>query len=158
MLIFTLLISVIGINKINAEVYNGKIFMGDRIEGYTYRNQADITFIDYFKRIYRDTDGALVYCVQPFTHFETNEGFEVTASDFLRSADVPQENWNRISKIAYYGYDYVNENTGIDHTDIKWYGITQFLIWNELNLKDLYLYLLLISLCFFFSTYLYLIS
>ena len=34
--------------------------------------------------------------------------------------------------IAHYGYGYPN------HTDLKWYGVTQYLIWNELGLDDLY--------------------
>lgn len=40
--------------------------------------------------------------------------------------NLSEELKNRIGLIAYYGYGYQNR------TDIKWYTITQFMIWNEL--------------------------
>lgn len=42
---------------------------------------------------------------------------------------VSEDVYNQIAIITYYGYGYANR------TDIKWYGITQYLIWSEL-LKD----------------------
>lgn len=37
--------------------------------------------------------------------------------------NITQEQWQRISLLSYYGYQYGN------HTDLKWYYITQVLIW-----------------------------
>ena len=42
-------------------------------------------------------------------------------------ANITEEEWNKVLLISYYGYGYINNN--VNHTDLKWYTITQFMIW-----------------------------
>jgi len=46
--------------------------------------------------------------------------------------NLTDEILDKINAISYYGYGYNN------HTDIKWYGITQFLIFKNLGVDDIY--------------------
>lgn len=41
--------------------------------------------------------------------------------------NLPVEQWNWVELLAYYGYGYQS------HTELKWYEITQYLIWNILE-------------------------
>ena len=73
--------------------------------------------------ITRNSDGQFVYCIEPGT--PVAQGVIYPGQDFEQSyvANMTTEQWRRISLLAYYGYGYG------DHTDIKWYTVTQFLIW-----------------------------
>ena len=73
--------------------------------------------------ITRNSDGQFVYCIEPGT--PVAQGVIYPGQDFDQSyvANMTTEQWRRISLLAYYGYGYG------DHTDIKWYTVTQFLIW-----------------------------
>lgn len=76
------------------------------------------------------SDGKLVYCIDPFIYMDGGiyEGYNGFNSIF----NISEEAINKMNLIAHYGYGYK------DHTDIKWYGITQYLIWEELELDDIY--------------------
>lgn len=79
------------------------------------------TKITYYQkaRFFRKTDtDEFAYCIEPFQFFEGNEYYQSTDNP-----NLTQEKIDRISKIAYYGYGYKN------HTDKKWYAITQLMIW-----------------------------
>ena len=79
------------------------------------------TRITYYQkaRFFRKTGtDEFAYCIEPFQFFEENESYQSTSNP-----NLTQEKLDRISKIAYYGYGYKN------HTDKKWYAITQFMIW-----------------------------
>lgn len=71
-----------------------------------------------------------VYCIDPFTSeiSGTYEGYIGYNPVF----GLSKEQINRMNLLSYYGYGYNN------HTDLKWYGITQYLIWDTLNLDDIY--------------------
>ena len=72
---------------------------------------------------HRSADGAIVYCMQPGVDFSDTTA--ITGYDFNQSAmaGMSEATWERINLIAYYGYGYGN------HTDSKWYAITQYEIW-----------------------------
>lgn len=74
--------------------------------------------------ITRNSDGQFVYCIEPGTPIASGSTI-YQGQDFNQSyiANMTNEQWRRISLLAYYGYGYGN------HTDIKWYSVTQFLIW-----------------------------
>lgn len=74
----------------------------------------------------RNSDGAFVYCLNPFDRMSEGGNYKETIA-----SDIDKEILNKINLIAYYGYKYKN------HTDIKWYGVTQALIWKALGL-DVY--------------------
>ena len=79
----------------------------------------------------RDEDENYVYCLNPFGVLNTTDYYnEYDYNDSI--FNLTDEQLNRINLISYYGYGYG------DHTDLKWYGITQFLIWKTLDLDDIY--------------------
>ena len=59
------------------------------------------------------------YCLEPFRFFYENSNYEST----LEPSNLTPDQIDRISKIAHFGFGYKN------HTDSKWYAITQLLIW-----------------------------
>ncbi len=59
------------------------------------------------------------YCIEPFNFFEQSATYESTINPDMLSEEQKQ----RISEIAHFGFGYQN------HTDEKWYAITQFMIW-----------------------------
>ena len=81
--------------------------------------------IDYYfnnrkARFFRKSDtGEAAYCIEPFTFFNENSTYESTLNPY----NLSQEQKMRIERIAHFGYGYKN------HTDAKWYAITQMMIW-----------------------------
>ena len=76
--------------------------------------------------ITRNSDNQFVYCIEPGTPIASGSTI-YQGQDFNQSyiANITNEQWRRISLLAYYGYGYAN------HTDIKWYSVTQVLIWQS---------------------------
>lgn len=70
----------------------------------------------------RNSDQKWVYSFNPLTSTVKKlfHGYE-------ENNLIPENLWNKITLLAYYGYNYDN------HTDLSWYFITQFLIWKEVN-------------------------
>ncbi len=123
LLICAVFIGLIGITKVNAESYNGEIIEGEWISGVFVRKDYGSTHKYQQGRFIRRSDGAYVYCIQPFVSIISGANYEVTTSDFAQIAGMTQAQWNRVSRLAYYGYGYPG------HEDKKWYTITQVLIW-----------------------------
>ena len=76
----------------------------------------------YFQkaRFFRKTgSGEFAYCIEPFKFFEDNKTYTPT----VNPRNLTKNQLDRISKIAHFGYGYKN------HSDLKWYAITQFMIW-----------------------------
>ena len=71
----------------------------------------------------RNSDGQFVYCIEPQT--SVSQGTVYPGQDYNQAyvANMTEEQWRRIELLAYYGYGYGN------HTDIHWYTVTQFMIW-----------------------------
>ena len=129
--IFFLLLMLVGFfignNHVKAEVFNGAITKGDRI-GYYYKNvRGEHELWEYLTWTKRTTDGADVYCIQPFMIINPDGSYQVTTEDIAQVANISFDRWDRITKVAYYGYGY-NAN-GYNHTDPRWYAATQMLIW-----------------------------
>ena len=76
----------------------------------------------------RKSDNAYVYCVEPFNMVDSNTPYKVD-NDYTKYG-LTKEEMDRVSLIMYYGYGYKN------HTEKKWYGITQYMIWKTINPKD----------------------
>lgn len=73
----------------------------------------------------RRDDNQFVYCLEPLKMLDqVGEYLEFSYNDSILG--LTNEIIDRINLIAYYGYLYPG------HEDIKWYGITQYLIWKEL--------------------------
>lgn len=73
--------------------------------------------------IRRNSDGQFVYCIEPGTTLLENHLMPSYNSNQASISGMSEEKWNRIQKLAYYGYGYNGR------TDDKWYAITQYLIW-----------------------------
>jgi len=99
-----------------------KFYISDNIPNMHIKLEGDnqVPFI-----IKRD-DGEIVYSIDKIKNIKENEYYNEYTYNYLT-----EEQLNKINLIAYYGYQYSN------HTDIKWYGITQFLIWKTLY-NDVY--------------------
>lgn len=115
---------------VNAAASNGDLINGKYVDGPYYvmhekSNGSHMWGKSQF--LIRSTDGQFVYCVQPFVSIKENNSYDVATEDIASILKLSQESWDKIAKIAYYGYKY-NFN-GYDHTSEKWYAATQMLIW-----------------------------
>ena len=120
----------ITISKVSA---SARFYVGEKIEPnfYVERIKGNNRHNGLLFKLLRE-DGEFVYCIDPF---ETRVSETLyTEYDYNNSRfNITDDNLDLMNKIAYFGYGYGN------HTDIKWYGITQFLIWQKLNLTDVFL-------------------
>lgn len=129
------LLTIFGITEVHAEKYTGQaIWPSEYIsniyikkvkpDGYTKYQQA--------RFIRRSEDNKFVYCLQPYTDIDNNlPYYDVIRDDYARVLGFSEVQWERISLLAYYGYQY-NDN-GYDHSAQKWYVITQVMIWRTTN-------------------------
>lgn len=129
------LLSFFSIQSVHAEQYTGQaiwpsewinnIFMKKvKPDGYTKYQQA--------RFIRRSEDNKFVYCLQPYTDIDNNlPYYDVIRDDYANVLGLSEDQWERISLLAYYGYQY-SEN-GYNHSDEKWYAITQVMIWRTTN-------------------------
>ena len=82
-------------------------------------------------RVIRDSKtNKFAYCLEPFTNLNNNQDYIQSENPDKYSA--PQ--LETIPLIAYFGYGYK------DHTDPKWYAITQMLIWKTVYPDASYYY------------------
>ena len=129
------LLTIFGIQTVHAEQYTGQAIWPsehisniyikkDRNDGYSKWQQA--------RFIRRSEDNKFVYCLQPYADIDNNlPYYDVIRSDYERVLGFSEAQWERISLLAYYGYQY-NDN-GYNHNDQKWYAITQVMIWRTTN-------------------------
>lgn len=75
----------------------------------------------------KDSKGNIVYCLEPFVKFIDGQAYTEFTGDLTGYKDLSAEQKRRISLIIYYGYGYGNR------TNSKWYVITQYLVWKEVN-------------------------
>ena len=71
----------------------------------------------------RNRDNRVVYCLELWENMNANKSLKGAYSSNTMSQELQQ----KLFLIAYYGYGYK------DHTDIKWYAVTQYMIWNLLE-------------------------
>ena len=119
--------------SLNVKAETDKIKLGSVIEGNYNVVHKEGTHVlqDRMHWILRQSDNSPVYCVQPFVHINSNATYDVNISDLALVANISEEDWKMIERIAYYGYGY--KENGIDHTATKWYPATEMLIWRLAN-------------------------
>ena len=107
--------------------YAGELFhLGERVPDVAiYMDRINKQVYYQPKTIYRNSTNELVYCIQPGVVLANGE-YE-SFYEYNGIFNITEEQFNKIKLIAYYGYNYK------DHTDIKWYAITQYLIWMEIK-------------------------
>ena len=75
----------------------------------------------------RNNDNRVVYCLELWKPLSSNKVLSGYTSGQDSYANLPEWKWQKIVLLSYYGYGYQ------DHTDIKWYAITQFMIWQVIE-------------------------
>ena len=89
-------------------------------------NPSNDTVYYQTARFFRKSDtNEFAYCIEPLRFFEDNSTYESTL-DINSLLPYQKE---KIKKIAHFGYQYKN------HTDAKWYAITQMMIWRVADLQ-----------------------
>lgn len=127
LLVLTLVGSVVGIKNVSAAT--DSIGNGNYVSGKYYyeHKRGSSAFYERSQFIIRKSDGAWVYCVQPFVKIKSDSTYNVTTEDLAAVANISYSNWKIIERIAYYGYGY--SANGYNHSEEKWYAATQMLIW-----------------------------
>lgn len=85
----------------------------------------------YFQkaRFFRESgSNNFAYCIQPFSFFEANSNYESTTAPTF----IDEQTKEKITLISHFGYGYKN------HTEPKWYAITQFMIWQIAEPNGIY--------------------
>lgn len=122
------LMTIICLFFINTNVHAEEVefYEAEKIDGiYTKSVGNRETRFQKSRFFRRKSDNKEAYCIEPFNTFNQEYKF----SDIKDIKDISDNVLKKISLIAYYGYNYDN------HTEDKWYAITQLMIWRETN-KD----------------------
>lgn len=121
------------LQKVEAETYNGKIYdVYHPNSGFTVFAAESNGWMDYNSWIIKSAiDDKTYYCIDPSISLgeapSNSFNYITNPNDIINKSNLTKEKYNKIKLLAYYGYGYKNED--IDHTDKKWYGITQVMIW-----------------------------
>ncbi len=118
-ILMTIMLTFICSTKVEAQT---QFYEGEYIDGiYMNKQKTEISAIYYQKaRFFRQVGtNQFAYCIDPFIFFTEGSTYEET----INPNNLTQQQKKRITEIAYFGYGYHN------HTDKKWYAITQFMIW-----------------------------
>lgn len=126
MLLFFLIVPTI---VANASDYSDKF-----IERYKWipndfiiKQKGSIKKYQQLSVIVRESDKQFVYCVEPGVSIDKNKVYIGSDVNQPYLSNMTEEQWNKILLISYYGYGYSDNN--VDHTALKWYSVTQFMIW-----------------------------
>ncbi len=92
-----------------------------------FKNGNNTGKYEHMKVFRRKEDNRVVYCLELWESLNSNKS--INGNEYPNYYNIDRSTLDRIVLIAYYGYGYKN------HTDIKWYGVTQFMIWKEIE-KD----------------------
>lgn len=128
--ILYILIFMIGIIKVNAFDLTENFYYDTKVQNmYITKVKGDLKKNGAPFMLHK-SNGDLVYCIEPFLYLDSSDyqGYY----GFNDLFNISEETINKMNIIAHYGYGYEG------HTDLKWYGITQYLIWEALPLDDIY--------------------
>lgn len=117
--LFILLISILNVNAETTSFYEAEYIDNIYISKYQYSNNT----IYYQKaRLFRENNThEIAYCIEPFIFFNKDAEYKSTTN----INNISNEKLDTIKRIVYFGYGYEN------HLDLKWYAITQYMIWQE---------------------------
>lgn len=110
-------------NKVLAETF----YEGDYISGEYINKVIDGKTYYLTMQYIKDSKGNIVYCLEPFVKFIDGKAYTQYTGDLTGYKDLSAEQKRKISLIIYYGYGYG------DRTSSKWYVVTQYLVWKEVN-------------------------
>lgn len=130
------IILFIGLQIVNvkaATIYKGKLYeLWHPDSGFTVFAAESNGYMDYNSWIIKSTiDDRVYYCIDPALPLEGSEEGSHTyiykLSEMVKETNITESTYKKINLLAYYGYGYKDEN--VNHTNKKWYGITQVMIW-----------------------------
>ncbi|MBQ3307469.1 MAG: Cys-Gln thioester bond-forming surface protein [Bacilli bacterium] len=120
------MLSICFLLKSNVYAETATFYEGEYID-HIYMNKYDpSTDTVYYQtaRFFRNSNtNEFAYCIEPLRFFEENSTYEST----FDINSISSKQLDKIKKIAHFGYQYKN------HTEPKWYAITQMMIWREAN-------------------------
>lgn len=127
-IIFAILLVFSFILRIEASTFKS----GELING-VYVLKIDENGVKEYKkgRFIIDEDGNYVYCLEPFIRIKNGETYNKYEDDFAKNLGISEELWQKINLISHYGYEYKDDTH--NHSDPKWYYITQMLIWQNVS-------------------------
>ena len=121
------LLSIVGIQEVHAEQYTGQAIWPSEYISNVYEKKIKPDGTGRYQQakfIRRSEDNQFVYCLQPFVDIDNNlPYYDVIREDYARVLNFTEEQWERISLLAYYGYQY-NQN-GYDHSEQKNHNCNQ---------------------------------
>ena len=124
--IIIFIISILSFVAFTSYVKAETFYEGEFLTGqYIKKKKDDVTYYMTIQYI-RDSNGNIVYCLEPFTKFVEGKPYTEFIGNLTNYNSLTEEQKRRISLIIYYGYGY---NGRLEE---KWYAITQFMIWKEL--------------------------
>ena len=118
------IISIYFFSSINIYAESTTFYEAEYIDNIYMSKYEYSTQTTYFQtaRFFRNSQtNDFAYCIEPLIFFKENSNYHST----LNPNNFSTEQVERIKKIAHFGYGYKN------HTDQKWYAITQMMIWKE---------------------------
>lgn len=128
---------VIGINRVNASVYNGKLYeVWDTESGVNVYAAETNGNMDYNSWMIKSSiDNKIYYCIDPATpligSYTGSHNIYYSTSEIINNTSLTSETLKKVQLLAYYGYGYKDDY--YDHTSKKWYGITEVMIWRVLR-------------------------
>ena len=115
---FSILVSWIQpVKAETATFYEAEYIDGIYMSKYNFTTKT--TYYQKARFFRKNGTNEFAYCIEPFSFFNESQTYEST----LTPNNLSQSQIDKISKIAHFGYGYKN------HTDAKWYAITQMMIW-----------------------------
>ncbi len=125
LMVFIVLLLLI-IPSIKTYALSDSFYEAEYIPGeYIKKFRGDSGKYEQLRFFRRTSDNQPVYCIElweTLSSYKNLTGYDTNQYD---KANISYHTWERIMLIAYYGYGYEN------HTDSKWYAITQYMIWKE---------------------------
>ena len=128
---------ILGINRVYASSYNGKLYeVWDTESGVNVYAAESNGYMDYNSWMIKSTiDNKIYYCIDPATPLEGASVDSHTVysnkADILAHTPLTEAKYKKVQLLAYYGYGYKDDY--YDHTSKKWYGITQVMIWRVMR-------------------------
>lgn len=126
-IVLVVFIFIVGMISVNAKTDD--IYAAEKIDG-MYIRKISSSGKEVSKQggfIRRTSDNSFVYCVEPFVDLINYYTYDVYNNNQANYLEIDEKTWERISLIAYYGYQYGN------HTEDYWYYITQVMIWRTVD-------------------------
>ena len=101
-------------------------YLDNPIDGiYTMMDKVTKVAANYVKPVRKVDTNEYVYCVTPGIAINANGNYEKIVDSPWNTLNISKEKYEKIQVISYFGFMYKN------HTDLKWYAVTQYLIWQE---------------------------